>query len=210
MTLSVVSPKANSTIILGIPIEILAIIQGYKKIEKIEFYVNNIKINESLCFPYHAFYNPSTVGNLNIKAIALLTDNQVIESDSITLTVLQSLGGYTINFPPTIELLNPVALNVGQTIILTAKGSDDGNITKVEFYANSVKLGEAFSNPYTINWTPAVGDYALTVVAYDDKGAFTTGNPIKVNVGNNPPSVLSVVTEGSNDNVALNSNWLLL
>ena len=48
----------------------------------------------------------------------------------------------------------------------------DGDIVKVEFFANGAKLGEDVEAPYSLTWSsPPEGNYRLTAVATDNDGA---------------------------------------
>ncbi|MEW7278309.1 cellulase family glycosylhydrolase [Aquimarina sp. 2201CG1-2-11] len=62
---------------------------------------------------------------------------------------------------------------VGSNIVIKANASDaDGNVVKVEFFRNDIKIGEDTSSPYeyTIN-NVATGNYTLKAKAIDDDGA---------------------------------------
>ena len=101
------------------------------------------------------------------------------------LTIVYSGG--TSNVPPTVSLTSPTAgaaITLGQSFTLTASASDsDGTVTKVDFYANGTLVGSDTTAPYTVVWTPgAVGSYALTAIATDNKLATTTSAAINVTV----------------------------
>ena len=81
------------------------------------------------------------------------------------------------NESPAVSLLAPAADSIvalPATITLRADASDpDGSVSKVEFYANDLKLGEAFAPPYTFVWSNFfAGDYGIRARAVDDLGAF--------------------------------------
>lgn len=93
---------------------------------------------------------------------------------------------------PTATLTAPTqdeSFAVGATITLTATAADiDGNVTKVEFYRGTTKIGEDATSPYTIDWNNAAeGYYTLTAVATDNEGNTGTSSDVKITVGN--PSV---------------------
>jgi len=64
---------------------------------------------------------------------------------------------------------------------------------KVEFFQGTTKLGEALSSPYAYTWSNAAsGNYSLTAIATDDKGAVTTSASVNITVSdpvNTAPSV---------------------
>jgi hypothetical protein len=103
------------------------------------------------------------------------------------------------NLPPQVSLSQPSsgsAYTQGSPITLAAAASDsDGNVVKVEYYANGSKIGESLGTPHGLVWTSAgVGSWTLTAVATDDDGAqgASVGVPITVNPNtpsNEPPTV---------------------
>lgn len=90
---------------------------------------------------------------------------------------------------PKVQLTGPAnnaTFKVGVNITLTATASDaDGNITKVEFYNGTTKLGEDATEPYTFDWNSvAEGNYKLTAVASDNSGNKVTSSEVSITVGN--------------------------
>lgn len=90
---------------------------------------------------------------------------------------------------PKVQLTGPAnnaTFKVGANITLTATASDaDGNITKVEFYNGTTKLGEDATEPYTFDWNSvAEGNYKLTAVASDNSGNKVTSSEVSITVGN--------------------------
>lgn len=91
------------------------------------------------------------------------------------------------NVPPTVSLTQPRALEVfasGMPISLAAEASDsDGSIARVEFFNNSVKIGEATAAPFSLTWNGApTGALNLRAVATDNRGAQTSSSIIPVTV----------------------------
>jgi len=128
---------------------------------------------------------------------ALASFSRVVE-----LEAYGSSGGAPANQPPSVSISQPVE---GATferpvdITLNATAADsDGSVAKVEYYAGSTKIGEAFAAPYTVVWTDVpAGSHALTARAYDDQNASTVSTPVNIVV--NEPGVTRI-------NVALQSN----
>ncbi|MEX2231398.1 MAG: Ig-like domain-containing protein [Cyclobacteriaceae bacterium] len=115
------------------------------------------------------------------------TDNQKLRIPDAALTSGDAPG--STNNPPVVNITNP---DDGQqftppaTISITATASDtDGNVTKVEFYNGTTKLGEDASSPYAFTWNNvSAGNYTLMAKATDNEG------------GTNSSSVDIVVTSG--------------
>ena len=102
------------------------------------------------------------------------------------------------NPPPSVAITSPApGANFNPppaTIPIDATASDPGgSVSKVEFYAAGVKVGEDLSSPY--NYTHSgvgAGSYALTAVATDNLGARATSAPVNITVtgvANQPPVV---------------------
>ncbi len=132
--------------------------------------------------------------------------------DNVAITVATNFiapqaGG---NLRPLVSLSSPpdgtnLFLETVPAILpLTATASDlDGTIAKVEFYAGSVKLGQATTSPYSLLWTnPASGSYQLTAVATDNSGATTVSAPVGVSVYTLPqPVSLTIARLGPGTNL---------
>ena len=69
------------------------------------------------------------------------------------------------------------------SILISANASDsDGSVTKVEFFADGVKIGEATNgSPYQFTWNnPPIRAHVLTAVATDNQNATTLSAPISI------------------------------
>ena len=113
--------------------------------------------------------------------------HQVTTNSSDISFDLELLAGYP-NQAPLVLITNPVneaEFPAGATILIQATAADlDGSLTRLEFFADAVRLGELFAPPYEIAWTnvPA-GYHVLTARAHDDCGAQTDAAAVLVNVG---------------------------
>ena len=93
-----------------------------------------------------------------------------------------------ITIPPSVALTglpaNPAYLHT-DSITLTATAADaDGNVSRVEFWAGNVKLGQDTTAPYSWSWNGplATGGHLLKTIAYDNEGRVTTSSIISVAV----------------------------
>ncbi len=94
------------------------------------------------------------------------------------------------NTAPTCSIISPLQNTVYSgvdSIQIEAIATDpDGEISKVEFYANNVKLGEDYTSPYQFPWVDIPeGSYSLTAKATDDLGTTITSSPVMVVFSNN-------------------------
>ncbi|MDB5272802.1 MAG: Ricin lectin [Chitinophagaceae bacterium] len=110
---------------------------------------------------------------------------------------------------PTVSISSPsnnATLNAG-TITISANASDNGSVSKVEFYNGAALLGTSTASPYSYSWTGvAAGSYNLTARATDNQGGITVSSTVgitvkAVTVVNKPPVVtLTSPANGSSYN----------
>lgn len=90
------------------------------------------------------------------------------------------------NQPPTVSIYSPTSggtINAGSSITIQADASDDGTISKVEFFQGSTKLGEDTTAPYSYTWNNvSQGTYSITAKATDNDNASTTSAAVTLNV----------------------------
>ena len=88
--------------------------------------------------------------------------------------------------PPTVTLTQPAngaTFAAPATVNLAASASDDGTVTRVEFFNGAAKLGEDTTAPYSFTWGGVgAGTYTLTARATDDLGTSTTSAPSTITV----------------------------
>ncbi len=96
-----------------------------------------------------------------------------------------------------------------------AKGGGSATVTKIEFFANGLKLGEWTSAPWRLAWSNApVGFYSLTARSTDSDGAIADSLPVHISVGHDlvtttlipVSSVWKYLANGSNQG----TNWTRL
>ena len=133
-------------------------------------------------------------------------------------------GGQNVeaNPPPVVNITAPadgVAVLPGTPVSITvtatdmAVGGQSGQVTKVEFFEDSTRLGEDTSAPYQWNWTPSgSGVRSLTAKATDNENASSVSSPVNVTVlvGDGKPTITSFSpTSGvAGDSVVITGNNL--
>jgi GH18 family chitinase len=106
----------------------------------------------------------------------------------------------TTNPPPTVSITSPAngaSFTAPASVTINANASDNGSVTRVEFFNGATKLGEDTSSPYAFTWSNvAAGSYTITARATDNQGATTTtgGVNISVNSSTNPPPTVSITS----------------
>ena len=149
-------------------------------VTKVEFFANGTKIGEKTTAPY-TFSWSAGAGTYSLTAIA--TDNKGATKTSAAVSVTVNSAG---NQLPVVNIISP---GVGSTftapanINITANASDpDGTVSKVEFFANGIKIGEKTTSPYALTWTATQGSYNLTAIATDNLGAKKTSASVSITV----------------------------
>jgi hypothetical protein len=78
-----------------------------------------------------------------------------------------------------------------------ARAAAGASVARVEFFANSNKVGEATSAPWRFVWSdPALGNYAITVVATDSAGNVMSSESLPISVGY-PTVSLTLISIGA-------------
>lgn len=98
------------------------------------------------------------------------------------------LTASTDNNPPTVSVISPAAgafYTAPATITVNASATDpDGNLTLVEFFQGTTKLGEDATPPHTFDWiNVSQGSYALRAIATDFRNEKATSAVVNVTVG---------------------------
>ncbi|MDC0740720.1 glycosyl hydrolase family 8 [Polyangium sp. rjm3] len=145
--------------------------------------------NETKNFQSENYYNDS------LRVLALL-----FMGDRMPNPVGGSTPPPSQNAAPSVSVTAPSnggTFTTPASITIQASASDsDGTVSKVEFFAGAVKLGEDTTAPYAYTWSNvAAGSYAITAKATDNAGASTTSSVVAVTV--NDPSQPPPVGGGS-------------
>ena len=118
-----------------------------------------------------------------------------------------------ISEQPEINIIDPINNSViepGSNLTINTDVKFDGNITRVDFFQDQVKIGETFYEPYQINvLNAAAGCYKVHAVAYTDKGYFSQSNIVSIKVGSDcveapykiNPTAIPGIIEAENFNI---------
>jgi len=164
-------------------------------INKVEFYIDGVKVDEDTSFPYEYSWNTTNYSDgyhtIMVKAFDIAGNSS---STSINVNL--------DNTPPQIYIINPHNEDtVSGIVTIQAQASDNVGVSKVEFYIYNTKVGEDTTSPYEYSWNTTKysrGTYIVTAKAYDIAGnSFSAG--IIVNVYNN---IWQKTFGGSNEDYA--------
>ena len=127
-------------------------------------------------------------------------------------TILNETGQQTGNQPPAVTITSPANgsnVTAPNTVAITAVASDDGTISKVEFYANGTLVATDTAMPWAATWNASTpGSYALTAKATDSGGAATTSTPVAVTVSSVTADADDIVLWAAEAPVAV--NWAVV
>lgn len=169
LTVSISEPVANKIFSAHSNIIIKALAtQGDDPIAKVEFFNDNTKLGESTLAPYQYTWSDVSVGTYQLKVKVTDTEGHTSESVLVPITVQLSQSPEVIITLPENNSYVPAF----STITISADATDqDGTISKVEFYKDSEKIGEALTSPYQFIWQYIpYGDYGITAIATDNSG----------------------------------------
>jgi hypothetical protein len=114
--------------------------------------------------------------------IRIYVNTQASPSTDVSLICgLQVFPGSSSISGPTVAITTPVngtELAEGVNVTIQATASEiGGTVAKVQFYADTTKIGEVDTPPYNFTWTdPAPGSYQLNVKATDNIGVVNTAS----------------------------------
>ncbi|NNE28236.1 MAG: carbohydrate-binding protein, partial [Saprospiraceae bacterium] len=152
---------------------------------------------DTLSFNWVQVYGPSTVvfsdngistpdiSNLEegVYKFKLTVSDGTYTSTSYVLVIVSETG----NTKPSVNITSPAnnsTFREGSAITISASASDlDGEVTLVEFYDGTTKIGEDSTDPYSLVWTDAsIGNHQLSAKATDNGGEQATSQIVNVAV----------------------------
>jgi glucose/arabinose dehydrogenase len=148
--------------------------------------LDGVNITGSVSLPNTGSYQTwqsVTVNNLNLIAGTRVL-RVAFDSDNINFNYINFTQSNNQN--PTVTITSPVnnaTFAEPAIITINANATDDGSVSKVEFYNGATKLGEDLTAPYSFTWSNvAQGTYQLSAIATDNLGATGTATAVTVTV----------------------------
>ncbi|MEA2274347.1 MAG: hypothetical protein QOI98_3055, partial [Solirubrobacteraceae bacterium] len=132
----------------------------------------------------------------------------VVDADGVP-SVARMVSLPLANAAPAVSITQPAAgapFYAPASVNIAANASDDGSVTKVEFFNGATKLGEDTTAPYAYAWTGVgQGTYSVTARATDNGGKTATSAALTVTV--RPPNAAPTVSITSPANGAVFGFW---
>jgi hypothetical protein len=167
----------------------------------------------------------TSIGRQTVAMASTVYVGLAVTSHTTSRTATATFDGVKItqagaapNQPPTVTLTAPAggsSYTAPANMVVSASASDpEKRMARVEFYANTTRIGSIATAPYTMTWSAVpTGTYSLTAVAYDLDGARTTSSAATITVNTATASTTSapryVVFQESADQVTLVTSYRL-
>ena len=180
-TVNITSPSPNSTFVEGTTIEITANATDDGSVTQVEFMADGSSLGIDTTSPYSFDWTNGSVGDHTITAIA--TDNNNVTTTStavdVSITTIPSTLSVSLTSPS-----SGTTFMLGNNISLTADASDTaGNVTLVEFFDGTTKIGEDTTAPYAITWSSgSLGNHSLTARATNNKNEQVTSSSVNISI----------------------------
>ena len=177
-TVTIAAPANGSMLRFNAPVSLEAnTTDPDGAVRRVEFYVDNTRLGEDSVAPFAFVWTNAPAGAHVVRARAI--------DDRLGITLSLPVAFSVSNSLPIVALTSPTNNSdvlLPKDIFLEATASDsDGQIVRVEFFANGTRLGEDGSPPYQFAWiNPRSGAYTLTARAADDAGASVSSPPISL------------------------------
>ncbi len=151
------------------------------------------KFTVTLAAGTHSMTMIGTEDNVQVDRVLFLSDAACVPSGT------GDNCANVDNTPPSQAAITSPANNstITGTTLLTATGTDETGIAKIEFYMGTSLLGTASSSPYTYPLNTSLypaGTYSLTAKAYDAAGNSKTSSIVTVTIPPPPDTTAPSVT----------------
>lgn len=119
------------------------------------------------------------------------------------------------NIAPTISIISPLNnAQIAEAVTITLKANaddEDGNISRVEFFAGNQSLGQVTAAPYQLDWSATLGSSSIQVIATDNLGKSASSQvSISVQSGDaNMAPIISLTTPTAEDDIQPNDSVTL-
>ena len=162
-----------------------------------ENYVGNLNNSTVYTEPFNIGERAQYAGNqFNGDIAEIVVYDHVLSPADLTTLTNTLMSKYALETPPTVSLTAPsngavFTAPASITLSATATANNGGSISKVEFYNGTTLLGTSASSPYSYTWTGvAVGNYAITAIAYDNNNFTSVSSTNNITVSALPSTGL--------------------
>lgn len=184
-TVAVIAPSASTPVVERTTINLAAVATDDVYVSQVELFVDGASQGLRLYGPYRVPYTVP-VGRTSLTITAEARDNvgQATTSEPVVVAVLPDL-------PPTALILLPnsgAEVVAGSALRVVAGATDDFGVRSVEFFVDSVSIGEDFAPPYELDYRvpTQLGSLLFTARATDSQNQQATSDPVSVDIVPDP------------------------
>jgi len=164
------APVAGSSFDAGANITLEAKVTSANPVKSVSFYSGDKLLGTDDSEPYSITWDKVPPGRYSLRAKALGADGSSASSESVKITVNNTL--------PKVSIVSPAdkaEINGPKDIEIKADASDSDGIAKVVIYGDGKALGSMTAAPYTVTWpNVAPGKHIVIATAFDAFGAFSS------------------------------------
>jgi hypothetical protein len=176
-------------------------------IANVVFKVDGTTVSTDATSPYSFDYT-SVLGTHTITAVA--TDDQGGVTTSAPLILV--VTAVPVDPAPVVSITAPVAAassKVLTPVAIAATATDNGSVTKVEFFVDGIALSTDLTAPYAAIYTPtSTGAHSITAKATDNIGQTTTA-AVSITVVANVAPTVSITAPANGSTVNVNTSVVL-
>lgn len=193
-TANIATPVNNASYSFGanVPLTVNASDNG-GVITLVEFFIDGNLVGSDDTAPFSFDY--AATGGAH-TCYAMVYDNDCLSTQTSTVNF-----SVVNNNPPTVTLTAPEFVLFGNSVTFAATAADsDGTVVSVEFFVDGNSVGIDNTSPYTVDYTPALGEgQVVTAVATDNLGTSTSSNDVLMDVVENTAPEISLVFPNNGD-----------
>jgi sulfur relay (sulfurtransferase) complex TusBCD TusD component (DsrE family) len=160
-------------------------------ITKVRFFSGTTLLAQADAPPYTGTWKNVGAGQYNVSAQLTYDSGKIMAGPIVSVKVT--------NPPPAIALTTTGSAVAPATLVLNAVLNLNGNtVNKVQFYNESILLGEKLAPPYTLTWPDLnAGNYKVSARLIYNGGSVAESSEINLEVTQPPPAItLSAPTDG--------------
>jgi subtilisin family serine protease len=195
-TTSITAPVAGATFSGSVPVEVTITDAG--AITRVDLFANDVLVASDLEAPWSLTWTTGTVtGSVSLLARARDAAGNVGASAAVGVMIEDVTA-------PAVQVSEPRAgAHLRGAVTLTATGTDDIGVAKVEFFVDGVLLSTDTVAPWGAVWDTAgyPGAHVLTAKAVDAAQNATTSGAVTVVIDNIAPTV-TLTAPSSGDTIA--------
>ena len=188
----ITAPASGKVLAAPATVTLTATASAPAGVASVGFFAGNTLLSTVTKTPYQYVWQNVPAGTYYLTAVETDTAGNSVTSAPVT---------FTSDAPPVVVLGTPASGSTfasPATINLMASVTDSGKITQVQFYQGSTLLGTSTAAPYQFSWTGVTsGTYSLTAKATDTLGISASSPPVSVQVVNDTPPSVTLLTPAS-------------